>query len=592
MGTDPYLAVVAELDLLARRVDALSGELRRLRGADAVGAAGTEGIPAAPPRPAPVPWAPAAQPARGRPGPWGVGGRAQAPADHGGGPRAPRRPRMSGARVLAWTGGGVTLLGVVLFLALAASRGWFGPVGRVACGAVLGAALIGVALRLQPRANARLGALALAGTGVATLYLTVAAAVAVYGFLAPAPALAPALAVAGGGVALADRWRAQSLACGAVVGAVTLAPVLVWGWLLVALALALQLAALPVVLRRSWSALALVAAAGPVLYGAAVGGLADEVARGPAVAVALGALVAGLATALPAARLLPARPVAALVAAAPVPALVTAAAGGGWRGAAVAAAAAGALAAFAAVPGTARAVRVVAVAAAAVALFEATVVAFEGATATLVLLGQAVVAAVLAAQLRGRLPLAVGADYGGIAVLLALATDAPLERLVHHPAAVDAPLGTATAVSALVVAFAVAALVAAVRVGLVRPDPGSAPLWAPLGVVGLYGAASLVVTLALVVSDDHAGFTAGHALVTVSWTVVALVLLAAGIRRPALRVAGMVLVGAAVAKLVLFDLVALDGLARVAAFLGAGLVLLAAGTRYARLVAEAGADAA
>jgi hypothetical protein len=40
------------------------------------------------------------------------------------------------------------------------------------------------------------------------------------------------------------------------------------------------------------------------------------------------------------------------------------------------------------------------------------------------------------------------------------------------------------------------------------------------------------------------------------------------------------------AKLILFDLVALDGLARVAAFLGAGL-LLAAGTRHARLVAEA-----
>jgi uncharacterized membrane protein len=50
-----------------------------------------------------------------------------------------------------------------------------------------------------------------------------------------------------------------------------------------------------------------------------------------------------------------------------------------------------------------------------------------------------------------------------------------------------------------------------------------------------------------------------------------------------------VLVAAAVAKLVLFDLVALDGIARVAAFLGAGLVLLAAGTRYARMVAEAAA---
>ncbi len=72
-----------------------------------------------------------------------------------------------------------------------------------------------------------------------------------------------------------------------------------------------------------------------------------------------------------------------------------------------------------------------------------------------------------------------------------------------------------------------------------------------------------------------------------SWAIAALVLLARGISRQALRVAGMVLVGAAVAKLVLFDLVALDGLARVAAFLGAGLVLLAAGTRYARMVAEA-----
>ena len=119
---------------------------------------------------------------------------------------------------------------------------------------------------------------------------------------------------------------------------------------------------------------------------------------------------------------------------------------------------------------------------------------------------------------------------------------------------------------------------------------------APVGLVGLYGAAGLVIALALLVAPSRAGFVAGHAVVTVSWVVVALVLLARGVRRPALRVAGLVLVAAAVAKLVLFDLVALDGLARVAAFLGAGLLLLAAGTRYARLVAEVessdGSDAA
>ena len=125
------------------------------------------------------------------------------------------------------------------------------------------------------------------------------------------------------------------------------------------------------------------------------------------------------------------------------------------------------------------------------------------------------------------------------------------------------------------------------RLGWIRPDAARAAVWVPIGLVGLYGAAGVVVNAALLISPTSLGFTAGHAVVTVSWTVAALILLARGLRRPALRVAGLVLVAAAVAKLVLFDLVALDGLARVGAFLGAGLVLLAAGTRYARLVAEA-----
>jgi uncharacterized membrane protein len=604
MGTeaaDPYVALAAELNLLSKRLDGVGAALMRLRTADRERAQGTEGFPGAP-QPAPRVWT-GAPVAHGWPGPWGTGGPAQAPAGRvGGGPRAPwgdvpapppRRARspISGARVLAWTGGGVTLLGVVLLLALAASRDWFGPPVRVAGGALLGVALIGLALHLHRRAAARVGALAVAGTGFATLYLVVAAATELYGYLAPAPALLVALAVAAGGLGLADRWRAQLLGVGVVAGAALLAPALVWGWLLVALVLALQLAALPVVLRRHWSVLAIVAAVGPVLYGAAVGGLADAAERVPTVAAAIGALVAGLATALPAARVLTPRWVGALVTMSPVPVLATSAAWDGWAGAAVAMVAVVALAAFAAVPGTPRALRVVAVAAAAIALFQATFVAFEGSTATMLLLGQAIVAAVLAAQLRARLPLAISAAYGVVAALIALGRDAPLEGLVRHPAVAYAGPGSllvvAAAVSALVLVLAVALLVAGARVGLVRADPASAWLWVPTGLVGLYGGTSLVVTLSLLVSDDHTGFTAGHALVTVSWAVVALVLLARGIRRPVLRIAGLVLVGGAVAKLVLFDLLALDGLARVAAFLGAGLVLLAAGTRYARLVAEA-----
>ncbi|MGH3566670.1 MAG: DUF2339 domain-containing protein, partial [Pseudonocardia sp.] len=498
-------------------------------------------------------------------------------------------PALSGARLLAWTGGAVTLLGIVLLLVLAASRGWFSPGARVGAGAVLGVALIVLSLRLHRREAGHTGALALAGTGFAALYLVVAGATLVLD-LAAVPAVLVALLVAAGGLGLADRWGAQPLAAGVVVSGALLAPVLAGGPLLVALVLAFQVAAVPVVWRRRWTSLALLSAAGPVLYGV---GLAVLTAlggdRGETVAMVLGVLLVGLGAAAGAARRLPAGPVAALVAAAPVPVLAAVPMLDRWGGAALAALAALALLALAALPGTARVVRQVGAAAAAVAFFQATAVALDGSTRTAVLLGQATVLAVLAAVLRRRLALAVAAGYATIGVLAALVADAPLDALVIFPQPLpgSGALLARAVVSALVLVLAIALVVAGGRLRLIRPDAGTAWLWVPAGIVGLYGATGLVVTLALLVAPDRTGFTAGHALVTVSWTVVALFLLARGVSRPALRITGLVLVGAAVAKLVLFDLIALDGLARVGAFLGAGLILLAAGSRYARLVAEA-----
>jgi uncharacterized membrane protein len=120
------------------------------------------------------------------------------------------------------------------------------------------------------------------------------------------------------------------------------------------------------------------------------------------------------------------------------------------------------------------------------------------------------------------------------------------------------------------------------------PDRGSRIALGILGGLGmLYGVAVATLAVVLLALPDRTGFLTGHVAVTVSWTVAALVLLARGLTSVPLRTAGMSLVGAAVAKLVLFDLATLDGVARVVAFLGAGLVLLAAGTRYARLVAPA-----
>jgi uncharacterized membrane protein len=135
--------------------------------------------------------------------------------------------------------------------------------------------------------------------------------------------------------------------------------------------------------------------------------------------------------------------------------------------------------------------------------------------------------------------------------------------------------------------FAIAAPWAALRMQVLR-EPARHPFpWILAGLVLLYGAAGAVLCTALLVSPDETGFLFGHSLVTVSWTIAALFLLVKGINNKALRISGLILVGAAVLKLVTFDLAALDGVARVLAFLGAGLVLLTAGTRYAKLVASA-----
>lgn len=625
--TDPAARIGtlgAELGRLARRIDDIGAELSALTALTARMAPSWPPRPASSPTPPtplpplPMPPTPPASPppaATGRP-PLPPGPPPAGMAHHPGPPpafgpppplpaptpaRQSRRPAVSTASLLAWTGAAVTLLGVVGLLVLAASRGWFGPQARLVAGAVLGAVLVGLGMWLHRRESARTGAVALGATGFATLYLVVAAAPFVVN-LGRAPAVVLALVVAGAGLGLADRWRSQLLACGVVVGAAVLAPVLLYRDLplLVGIVLVLHVAAAPVALRRGWPVLALVAAAGPVLYGALAALLATAHRPGATVAAVLAVLLAGLGTAVPAGRL-PAGVVAALVSAAPLPVLVAVpgiAATPGltrWHGVGLAAGAAAALVAVALLPATRPVVRQVAWSAAAVATFQATAVAFDGSTRTAVLLGQTTVLAVVAALLRARLPLGACAVYGTFGVLAALIEDAPLAALVDFP---EAPyvvggvadhqaLVTALVIGVLVVAAAVASLVAGVRLGLVRPDRSSAPLWAGIGLVALYGEADAVITTALLVAPSQTAFVTGHALVTVSWTLAALVLLARGISQPALRVSGLVLVAAAVAKLFLFDSTALDGLARVAAFLGAGLVLLAAGSRYARLVAEA-----
>jgi hypothetical protein len=224
------------------------------------------------------------------------------------------------------------------------------------------------------------------------------------------------------------------------------------------------------------------------------------------------------------------------------------------------------------------------------ALFQTTVIALDGDIRTAIVLAEAVLLAFLAARLNKKSALVGSIVFGVVGFLMTVGQAVPITWLLDEPRylGIDSGDYAAGLVTALVLGvFAATAPWAALKMQVLR-EPARHPFpWIVSGLVLLYGAAGAVLCAALLVSPDESGFLFGHSVVTVSWTVAALFLLVRGINNKALRISGLILVGAAVVKLLTFDLAALDGVARVLAFLGAGLVLLTAGTRYAKLVASA-----
>ncbi|GAB2654078.1 hypothetical protein GCM10027271_10590 [Saccharopolyspora gloriosae] len=505
-----------------------------------------------------------------------------------------------GTRVLAWSGAAITLLGVVLLMVMAVQNGWIGPLGRVAGGAALGAVLLGSAFRVRHR-SAVAGAFALAATGIAVLYLDVLAATALYGFL-PAPAgLATALVLGALGLWLADRWRSQALAVGVVLGCALCAPLLFGPVLrepaatalLTAFLVVLKIAATPVQVRRSWRGLT-AASAVPAIIAALVGDGHALVtgAPWPAACAALAVTATGLALAVITARRRPRDPLAiALLITAATPTLLAAPMLDRF-------AALGVLALVAALysavwcagraGGLPAALGVVAGGVGAATAFQATLLVAGGSGRSLSLLVEALLLALLAHRLRGRGLLLGAALFGAAGVLIALVSPAPPTLFLAFAAEPYASGGISAMLSGLAAFLLIGASTtattwSAIGLGVLARTP-RAVLPAAAGL--LYGGGGAVLTLSLLVAPDRTGFLAGHALITVSWMVLAFLSLLRGIHSVPARVAGFVLVGVALAKLLVFDLAALSGLVRVLVFLAAGLILLAGGTRYARLIAE------
>jgi uncharacterized membrane protein len=189
--------------------------------------------------------------------------------------------------------------------------------------------------------------------------------------------------------------------------------------------------------------------------------------------------------------------------------------------------------------------------------------------------------AYLSAATGERRLLAASGPYVVVATAYALIVEAPPTHLFGTEAS------RGGAVSVLIVAAAIVAIVrlAAAQSDRVRRGAAGA-LWAA-GVLAVYGASLAILELIeRAGASNETTFRSGHTTVSAFWGLLALVLLYLGLTRVrALRVAGLALFAISLAKLFLFDLRSLSSITRALSFLAVGAVLLLGGFFYQRLTA-------
>ncbi len=243
------------IERLERRLDETNVVVRRLEGRPQHPA---PQHPAAPPS-APPPSAPrhTAPPAP----------RPRVPADWvvelPSAPASPRRERHytveDAGHWLAWLGGIATVLGIILFLALAVAHGWIGESARVVLAAVGSAALITGGAWLHGHRGRTEAAVAMVGAGTAGMFATLLVASAGYHLIAWPLALAGSIATGALATVLAIRWASQAIAAIGLLGAL-LAPALL-GALgdtsAIAILAVASASAMAVIVWRDWSWLAL-----------------------------------------------------------------------------------------------------------------------------------------------------------------------------------------------------------------------------------------------------------------------------------------------------------------------------------------------
>jgi uncharacterized membrane protein len=165
-----------------------------------------------------------------------------------------------GGRVLAWIGGVATLLGIVLFLALAISHGWIGEQARVALAGLASATLMAGGVWLHGRRGRTEAARTMVGVATAGLFATLVVASEMYGLIPALASVCVSMVIGALASALAIRWAGRVIGALGLVGAL-LSPVLAGAQPSLATTVVLAVAgacAMYVVVRQRWSWLGIV----------------------------------------------------------------------------------------------------------------------------------------------------------------------------------------------------------------------------------------------------------------------------------------------------------------------------------------------
>lgn len=193
--------------------------------------------------------------------------------------RRPQRPSFEdvlAGRVLAWAGATAVLVGVVLFFAIAISRGWIGEGTRTLLGTCASSLLVAAGCWLHERRGRTEASLAATAAGLGGLFITTTVAARVYELIPTGVGVLLGLGIGALSTALALRWRNEGIAALGIVGGL-LAPVLVdaphdGGTIAILFPAALAAAAVCVRERWDWLGLAALATVTPQWIGYLSGG--------------------------------------------------------------------------------------------------------------------------------------------------------------------------------------------------------------------------------------------------------------------------------------------------------------------------------